>query len=36
MNSATITEKYFRELVYTNVLEKKYMKEKEETYKEDF
>lgn len=36
MNSATITEKYFKELVLNSVLEKAYIREKGEMYSEDF
>ncbi|CAD8112601.1 unnamed protein product [Paramecium primaurelia] len=36
LNSATITEKHFKELVFNSVFEKKYIREKEDLYKEDF
>jgi hypothetical protein len=36
LNSAAIPEKHFRELVFSSVFEKKYLREKEELYKEDF
>ena len=36
LNSVTVQEKYFKDLVTSSVFEKKYMIEKGDSYKDDF